>query len=88
MTKKQFLSGTQFYVNAKRYNGDSTYSYNEKDNYILRQSRSSLDEKVVVNDHECNITKVGRLGFEGFSFCMKKKVTVKYKFEDLIVFED
>jgi hypothetical protein len=88
MTKEQFLSGTPFYVGRKRYNGDTTYSYNTKDNYILKQTRSSVDERIVLDDYECNLVKIGRLGFEGFTFILKKRVNVKYKFEDLMVFED
>jgi len=87
MTKQQFLSGVQFYVLGKMYNGASTYSYNENANCMMRQSRSSIDERVVMDEHECNIKKIGRLGFEGYTFVMRKKVILKYKFSDLVIFE-
>jgi hypothetical protein len=86
MTKEQFLNGTQFYIGRKSYKGTETYSYNAKDNYMSKQVRSSIDEKVILDDYVCNVTKVGRLGFEGFVHVMKKKVVVKYKFEDLVEF--
>ena len=87
MTKKQFESGISFKVKGPTYKGANTFSYNAKDNYILKQSRSSIDDEVVVDDYCCNITKVGKVGFEGFTYVMSKKVVVKYKFEDLVEFE-
>ena len=86
MTKEQFISGTPFYIGGKKYKGDSTYTFD--DSHISRQTRSSINEKVVTNDYECNVDKVGRVGFTGFTFVMKKKVVVRYRFEDLVPFED
>ena len=87
MTKQQFLSGVQFYVLGKSYNGASTYSYCESAGCIMRQSRSSIDERVVMDEYECNVPKITKTGFEGFTFVMKKKVVVRYKFSDLVQFE-
>jgi len=87
MTKEQFLNGTKFYIGGKKYKGDSTYNFNGAGS-ISRQSRSSVDERVVLDDYECNIFKMGRVGFEGFTFVMGKKVLVKIKFKDLVPFED
>ena len=87
MTKEQFLDGTMFTVGGLTYKGACTYSYNENAGCMMRQTRSSLDERIVMNEHECNVTKIGRVGFEGFAFVMKKKVVVKYRFSDLVPFE-
>ena len=87
MTKQQFLSGVQFYVGGQTKKGASTYSYFESAGCIMRQSRSSVDERIILDDYECNVPKIGRLGFEGFTFVMKKKVVVRYKFSDLVQFE-
>ena len=87
MTKEQFLSGAKFYIGGKKYKGDSTYNFNDAGS-ISRQSRSSIDERVVIDDYECNVFKMGRVGFEGFTFVMGKKVVVKYRFADLVPFED
>jgi hypothetical protein len=87
MTKQQFLSGVQFYVLGKSYNGASTYSYNESANCMMRQSRSSIDERVVMDEYECNVPKITKTGFTGFTFVINKKVVVRYKFEDLVIFE-
>ena len=87
MTKEQFLSGANFYIGRKKYKGDSTYNFNGAGS-ISRQSRSSIDERVVLDDYECNIFKMGRVGFEGFTFVMGKKVLVKVRFSDLVEFKE
>ena len=85
MTKEQFLSGAQFYIGAKKYKGDSTYNYDG--GHISRQVRSSIDDRMVLNDYECNVVKTGRVGFTGFTFVLGKKVVVKARFEDLVEFK-
>ena len=87
MTREQFLNGTTFRVGFFTYRGAETYSYNARDNYMSKQVRSSIDEKVILDDYACNVLKVGRLGFTGFTHVMRKKVVVKYKFEDLVEFK-
>ena len=87
MTKEQFLSGAPFYIKGKNYKGDSTYNFNGLGS-ISRQSRSSVDERVVLDDYECNVDKVGRVGFTGFTFVMGKKVLVKVRFSDLVEFKE
>ena len=87
MTREQFISGAPFYIKRKAYKGDSTYSYNSFGS-ISRQSRSSLDNRVVLDDYECNVTKTGRVGFEGFTYVMGKKVVVKVRFSDLVEFKE
>lgn len=86
MTAEQFLNGTSFTVGAPMYKGAETFKY--YNNCILRESRSSQDEKVLFESHECNIIKVGRTGFTGFSFVLGKKVNVKYKFEELVEYKE
>ena len=87
MTKEQFLNGTQFYIGRPTYKGACTYSLRHNAECITKQSRSSIDERVVIDDYECNVTKIGRVGFTGFTYVMKKKVVVKYKFSDLVEFK-
>ena len=85
MTKEQFLSGVSFRVKGTTYRGDGTFKYEE---CILKETRSSIDEKVLYTAYHCNIIRLGRLGFEGFVFIMNKKVLVKHKFEDLVIYEE
>jgi hypothetical protein len=87
MTKEQFLNGTIFTIGNPTYKGACTYSYS-KDGCIMKQSRSSIDERVVLNDYECNVPKITKSGFEGFTYIMKKMVVVKYKFTDLVEFKE
>jgi hypothetical protein len=84
MTKEQFISGTPFYIGKKSYKGDSTFYYDE--GHISKQSRSSIDERVIADDYHCDISKVGRVGFEGFTFILGKGVRVKLRFADLVPF--
>ena len=86
MTKDQFTSGQSFKVKGTTYKGDSTYRY--YDNCIVRESRSSIDERVLHFTYHCNIIKVGKVQFEGFTYVFDKKVKVKYRFEDLVIFEE
>ena len=88
MTKEQFLNGTIFTIGASTYKGACTYNDNESAGCIMRQSRSSVNERVVLDDYECNVPKITKSGFEGFTYVMKKKVVVKYKFTDLVEFKE
>lgn len=85
MTREQFLNGTPFTIGFLRYKGDSTYYYENKS--ISRQSRSSIDNRIILEGYECNVEKVGRVSFTGFTFVMGKRVVVKYRFEDLVEFK-
>jgi hypothetical protein len=90
MTKEQFLNGTIFKIEGSTYKGACTYSYSQDGDTgcILKQSRSSIDERVVLNDYECNVPKITKSGFIGFTYIIKKKVVVKYKFTDLVEFKE
>ena len=85
MTREQFLSGVSFKVKGPSYKGAETYYYDE---CIMRESRSSLDERVIYQGHHANVIKVGRVGFTAFTYVMDKKVVVKYRFEDLVEFKE
>ena len=86
MTKQDFLNGKCFTIKApKTSNGESTYKFDE--GIITKQSRSSVDGRVVLDDYECNILKIGSKGFSGFNYVMGKRVNVKFKYEDLIIFD-
>jgi len=85
MTRDQFISGTPFTIGQSKYKGDSTYYYD--DGSISRQVRSSIDQRVVLDTYECNVTEVGKVRFEGFNYVLNKRVVVKVRFEDLVQFE-
>ena len=83
MTREQFISGTSFRVKGPSYKGAETYYYDE---CIMKQSRSSIDERVIIEGYHANVLKIGRVGFTAFTFIMNKKVVVKYRFDDLVEF--
>jgi hypothetical protein len=85
MTREQFLSGVSFKVKGPSYKGAETYSYN---GCIMRESRSSIDERVICQGYHANVIKVGRVGFTAFNYTLNKKVVVKYRFEDLVEFKE
>ena len=85
MTKEQFLSGVQFTIGPATSRGTSTYNYDR--GHISKQIRSALDGRIVVDDYECNVPKIGRVGFTGLTFIMGKRVVVKHRFADLVEFE-
>lgn len=86
MTAEQFLNGTSFTVGAPRYKGEETFKY--KGGCIVRESRSSQTTAILFTSHECNIIKIGRTGFTGFDYVVGKRVNIKYRFEELVVFEE
>ncbi len=88
MTREQFLNGTIFTIGGPTYKGASTYSYNESAGCMMRQSRSSINERIVMDEYECNVPKITKTSFTGFTYVMKKKVVVRYKFEDLVEFKE
>lgn len=82
MTQEQFLNGTPFRVISNiNYKGAVTYKY--ENDCIIKQSRSSIDERVLFESHHLNVTKVGSKGFEGFVYVMERLVKVKYKYTEL-----
>lgn len=85
MTKEQFLSGVQFTLGPSKFRGDSTYNYDN--GHISRQIRSAVDGRIVLDDFECNVNKIGRVGFTGLTFIMGKRVVVKHRFADLVEFK-
>ena len=75
MTKQEFLSGMCFTIGAPTYKGANTYSYHSSDSNegcIMRQSRSSLDNRVVLNDYS-NLT-IGKFN-DHFSEQLKSNLT-------------
>jgi hypothetical protein len=86
MTKQEFLNGVSFKVKGYgNYKGGNTYKYAE---CIVEESRSSIDDKVVLSSYHCNVLKIGSKAFSGFAFIMGKRVNIKYRFEDLIAYEE
>jgi hypothetical protein len=86
MTREQFLNGASFRPIGRTYFGDWTYRY--EGGAIVRESRSSISQKVLTYSHHNNISKVGRVAVEGFTYVFNKKVKVRVRFEDMIEFKE
>jgi hypothetical protein len=86
MTRQEFENGTPFRVKGIHTDkGSSTYYFH--DGVISKQIRSNIDERTLTDDYHLNVDEVSNKWFSGFVYVMTKKVTVKHKFEDLVVFE-
>ena len=80
MTREQFVNGTSFRLPNKVLRGDNTYSF--RDNMIIQEVRTKKG-RVLFTQHEANVDKIGRVGFEAYNYVMDKRVVVKFRFEDL-----
>lgn len=58
-----------------------TYKYVDK--CITEQIRSR-DTSIILDDYHCNVSKITNNTVSGFTFVMGKKVTFRFRFEDLI----
>ena len=87
MTKDQFISRESFKVKGEgNYKGACTFKFNG--DHLWKESRSSIDDRVLFTSYHLNISKITNVGFTGFVYVMSKLVKVSYKFEDLEVFEE
>ena len=88
MTKQEFLNGTPFTIGPRVSKGDRTFYYTpgESNGVISKQIRSSIDDRVIIDDYHLNVEKVGTKAFTGFVYVMDKRVNVKYKYEDLTAY--
>lgn len=87
MTKEQFTSRESFKVKGEgNYKGACTFKFNG--DHLWKENRSSIDDSVLFTSYHLNIDKITNVGFEGFVYVMSKLVKVKYRFEDLVEFED
>jgi len=90
MTKQEFLAGKPFRVASKTgyvgYKGASTFFYDGE--CIMRQARSSVDERVLYSDYHMNMKTVGDKWFSGFTYVLHKQVQIRLKFEQLVEFKE
>lgn len=80
MTREQFVNGTSFFLPNVALRSKDTYAYKEG---IIVQETRDYEGKVLFTQHEANVAKIGRIGFEAYNYVMDKKVVLKFKFEDL-----
>jgi hypothetical protein len=83
MTKQEFLSGKVFKVSNSIVSNTYQFIPSEDGNGYIQKNIMSGD-RVILSDHEGNVTKIGTKTFEMFTFVMDKKVKLKYRFDELI----
>jgi hypothetical protein len=87
MTQEQFLNGTPFYLTDKQVGlGNSTYYFNSKS--INKQIRSSVDDRVVIDDFHTMVTDITPKGFLGWVYIFNKHVQVRIHFKDLVPYDE
>ena len=81
MTREDFLSGVEFEM------GSSYFKLDKDQRSITKVYRSNDRSRVVMEDHHMNIEKMGRVGFEAYTYMLNEKVVRKVRFDGLEVFK-
>lgn len=79
MTREDFLSGVEFEINSN--------FFKREDNTITKVYRSADRSTTVMEDYHMNIEKIGRVGFEAYTYILGKRVVRKIRFADLEIFK-
>ena len=79
MTRQDFITGVEFEMNGN--------FFKKEDNIITKVYRSNDRSRTIMEDYHMNIVKVGKVGFECFTYLLGKKIVRKVRFEDLEVFK-
>ena len=90
MTKQEFLAGNPFSIGLKYRKGDSTYYFTPSEitsGSLSKQIRSGVDGRAITNDYHLSVDKIGTKSFIGFVYVMEKRVNIKYRFEDLKLYD-
>ena len=79
MTREDFMAGVEFEMNGN--------FFKKEDNTITKVYRSSDRSRTIMEDHHMNIEKMGRVGFECYTFLLGKRIVRKVRFKDLEPFK-
>lgn len=79
MTKQEFITGVEFEMNGN--------FFKKEDNTITKVYRSSDRSRTIMEDYHVNIEKIGRVGFEAYTYVLGKRIVRKVRFADLEVFK-
>jgi hypothetical protein len=79
MTREDFMAGVEFEMNGN--------FFKREDNTITKVYRSSDRSRTVMEDYHMNIEKMGRVGFECYTFLLGKRIVRKVRFKDLEPFK-
>ena len=81
MTKQEFLTGREFKIET------GNYKFIPGKDAIHRVYRTSDGNRVLFEDHQCNIDKIGTKDFTAYTFVLGKYIKIKHRFEDLPLHE-
>ena len=80
MTKEDFIAGVEFEIGGN--------FFKKEFNTIIKVYRSREDRSIIImKDYHMNVEKIGRVGFEAFTYILGKKVVRKIKFSELELFK-
>jgi len=82
MTRQDFIAGKEFKVDSRTF-----FQLSQDQRTIEMIYRTSNLDKIVMIDYHMNITKIGRLGFETYTYLLGKKIARKIKFAELELFQ-
>jgi hypothetical protein len=79
MTREDFMAGVEFEMNGN--------FFKREDSTITKVYRSNDRSRTVMEDYHMNIEKMGRVGFECYTFLLGKRIVRKVSFKDLEPFK-
>lgn len=79
MTREDFIAGVEFEIKGN--------FFKKENRTITKVYRSNDRSRVVMEDHHMNLGKIGRVGFEAYTYILGGRVVRKIRFEDLEVFK-
>ena len=92
MTKQEFLNGKVFTIPNYYGKGDSTFYYAKNENgdlgYISKQIRNSKTDKVIMDDFEAGVDKIGPNTVSTFTIIMGQTIKQRFNFKDFTLFEE
>ena len=80
MTKEDFIAGFEFAM------GLAFFKLEQDQRSITKVYRSGDRSSVVMEDYHMNVEKIGKVGFEAYTFLLGKKIVRKIKFSELELF--
>ena len=82
MTREDFIAGVEFEMDFGTF-----FKLEQDQRSISKVYRSTDRSRVVMEDHHMNVEKIGRVGFECYTYLLGRKVERKIRFESLKVFK-
>lgn len=80
MSREDFIAGVEFEMDGN--------FFKKEDNTITKVYRSREDRSIIImEDYHMKIEKIGRVGFEAYTYILGKRVVRKLRIEELKEFK-